>query len=72
MESTVDRQFFGFIGLAFLILVVILSIGLYLDSLTCISKWKDSGYESRWSILTACQVKHEGVWIPEKNFRTVD
>lgn len=72
MESTVDRHLLGFLGIAFFIVVIVLTLAVYLDRAICDSKWSDSGYESRWSLLASCQVKHNGVWIPEKNFRTID
>lgn len=58
---------------AFGFFTILLCVGGHLitESVRCASAWKDSGIESRFEVVSGCQVKTWRGWIPEERFREV-
>lgn len=62
-------KFVGVIlGVTTIFVIPFIALGLWTDSKACYNKWEDSGYTSRWSVWTDCQILVDGKWIPTKNF----
>ncbi len=58
-----------------LIFILVLFVGIsfgavQLDKYKCYSAWSD--YETQWGFMTGCRIKHNGLWVPAKNFREFD
>lgn len=61
----------GIIGLCLLLAAIIIPLNI-LESMSCSAKWRDSGFEHRYSLMGGCQIKMKtGVWIPAGNYRDV-
>ncbi len=65
------------LALFFIGIIIFISIGMYgangLAKSACISKWKLSGFNSKYEFLTGCLVEvSKNKWIPEKNYREVN
>ncbi len=64
---------FGLLILFGLPLGVLLAICLFVSSWVCNATWNESGYASKYGIVSGCRVQKDGRWIPEERFReTVD
>lgn len=61
----------GEILFAIFLVVFIIFGGLYLDSVSCKSKWEGSGFPSSWTFLGGCKIYVDDKWIPENNYREI-
>lgn len=64
-----DKYILTYIGSAALLILVVVLIAVSLSKISCSATWRDSNMESRWSVMTGCQVKYDGNWIPADSFR---
>lgn len=78
MEKTKSKGFLKAIGRnpikslivgMILVYLVISAITYAKARFACHTRWVDSSIESKYTIRGGCLVKHEGSWIPERNFR---
>jgi len=69
MEFTSFLPFMIFIVIMTAIMITpVVTLALWSDSKTCYNRWNESGYNSRWSVWTDCQVFVDNKWIPADNF----
>jgi hypothetical protein len=68
-----DTRFLvGLIGGILLLLVSIMAIAAWADSVSCHAKYADSGLQTRWSMMGGCRVNVPGQgWIPSGNYRVI-
>lgn len=59
--------------IALLAIVGLISVSVYLDSVSCQSKWELSGFRTQWGVLKGCVVQlPNGRWMPEDVIREID
>jgi hypothetical protein len=54
------------------LIVAILVVLWILANLSCSWRWTDSGFDSRYGVMTGCMVQYKGRWIPEDRYRATD
>ena len=64
----------AFIVLLVAVCILILSVGIWLNSVSCHSKWNESGMSAvSYSPIKGCMVKlPDGRWLPADRMREID
>lgn len=52
-------------------LVVIIFGALVSDSYQCSAQWENSGFSSKWGVMSGCQINKDGHWIPATAYREI-
>lgn len=66
-EAVVIAILAGFCAAA---LLVVLGVSYVIGDLKCSARWRDSGYEHRYGLVSGCQVKRpNGTWAPAASMR---
>lgn len=52
--------------------VAVIAGSIFYASLSCKSRWRDSGFLSRYEIVAGCMIQYKGRWMPEDRYRMVD
>mgnify|MGYP001564355717 CR=1 FL=1 len=60
------------VGAFCLVISFLVGIGYGIESVTCEARWRDSGMESSYGLVSGCLIKHEGHWIPQQNYRELE
>ena len=56
-----------------LIIVLVIAVVCWIDSISCSSRWEDSGFETKWGPIKGCIVHTpSGRWLPDDVIREVD
>lgn len=50
-------------------IIAVLWLTFWAMSLGCHARWGDSGFESKYGIISGCRVQVHGKWIPEERYR---
>lgn len=65
-----DKELMIFLVSVFVFIVLTLSAYYFLERYACSTKWEESGFQSRFGIVSGCLVKQkDGRWIPSENYR---
>lgn len=62
-----DMELETYVGVAFIILISALALGVnfYIESSICEAKTSEMGFQSDWSVLGGCRIEiTDGRWIP--------
>ena len=54
-----------------ILFIAVIFFAFWISEYSCEQSWKDSGFASRWTIYTDCQIKVDGKWIPETAYREI-
>lgn len=57
----------GVIIAALVALSLVIGGALYMDKVTCDSKWQE--FEHSWGPIEGCRIKNNGRWVPAENYR---
>lgn len=56
-------------GVIAVVLGVIYAIFWVPGTIGCASRWSGSSFDTRYGVLSGCQVKATGRWVPERVYR---
>lgn len=67
-----DREFIGVILFFVAVIVALLGVAIWTDSIACHSKWERTGFHVDFGPIQGCMIKTPRGWIPAENYRSLD